>query len=355
MPYTAPTFEAIRSRFLRDIRSNLPDADITSDSDNHVRASSVSALAEGIHQQASWTARQVFPDTADFEELKKHAALRDVYPKSATSASGSAALTGTPGSVLPAGAQLRHVASGTLLVTTGAATIAAKGSASAPVSTVDAGVANNGLSGPATLISPPLGMGSGCVLSDLVGGTDDETPESLLSRYLDVLRNPPSGGNISDYKRWALTVDGVSTVLIIPKRRGGNTVDVVITSAGGPSSDAVIAACQAYIDSVAPAGADVWVFTPSVLLADVTFAIKPAIGFTRESLQAPVVTATRNVIYPLAPLETLYRQRLVAAVSVVPGVVDLALVTPTSNIVADSDPSLVAWVRIGNVSLVAMP
>lgn len=107
MPYVAPTFDAIRSRALRDIRALLPDADITSDSDNHVRASSVSAIAEGIHQQASWTARQIFPDTADFEELKKHAASRDVYQKSATTAGAGVSLTGTAGKVVPAASTLR--------------------------------------------------------------------------------------------------------------------------------------------------------------------------------------------------------------------------------------------------------
>jgi uncharacterized phage protein gp47/JayE len=354
MPYTAPTFESIRSRFLRDVRSKLPDADISTDSDNHVRASSVAALAEGIHQQASWTARQIFPDTADFEELKKHAALRDVYPKSATPASGLAALTGTAGTTLAAGSQLRHVATGAMLVTTLAVTFSASGAASAPVATTGTGIANNGLEGAATLISPPLGVSSNCTLSKLIGGTDDESPESLLSRYLDVLRNPPSGGNESDYRRWALSVDGVSTVLVIPKRRGGNTVDIVITSAGGPSSDAVIAACQAYINSVMPAGADVWVFTPAILLANIKLGMSVATGYTLESIFASASAALKAVIDPLSPREMLYRQRLVAAVSAVPGVVDINVITPVSNVDASNDPAIIGWVRLGSVSLVPL-
>lgn len=351
MAYDAPSFETIRTRGLREIRSLLPDADIGSDSDNYVRTSSVAAVAEGIHQQSSWTARQIFPDSADFDELKKHAATRGVYPKSATAAGSTVAIGGTVGFTLPASSQIRHVASGVLITTTAAVTIGTDGTADAPVATVTTGSALNGLEGAATLTSPPLGINSACTLSVLKGGTDDEKQESLLARYLDVLRSPPSGGNLADYRRWALSVNGVSTVLVIPKRRGGNAIDVVITSAGGPSSAAIIAACQAYIESVAPAGADIWVFTPAVLTVNLLLRFALASGYTLASLQSPVEAAAERVIDPLLPLETLYRIRLTAAVSSLAGVIDFDLVTPATNISVTDDPSVVRWIRLGTVTL----
>lgn len=351
MPYEAPTFDAIRSRALRDIRSQLPDADITTDSDNHVRASSVSAIAEGIHQQASWTARQIFPDSADFEELKRHAATRDVTPKSATSAGGVLTVTGKAGVVVSASLRVRHVASGLLLATDADVEIPSSGTATVAVTTVDTGSDLNGLDGACTFVSPPLNVDSACVLGETVGGTDDETQDSLLARYLDVLRYPPSGGSLADYRRWALAVDGVTTVLVIAKRRGGNSVDVVITSAGGPSSAGVIEACQAYIDSVAPAGADVWVFTPVVITADVTVRLALETGYALTDLDTPVATAAAGIISPLAPLETLYRQRLSAAIGNLAGVVDLEMVAPAANIYATADDGAVKWIRLGVVSL----
>lgn len=354
MPYIAPPFETIRTRALREIRSLVPDADITSDSDNFVRASSVSAVAEGIHQQGAWTARQIFPDSADFDELKKHAATRNVYPKSATVAGSTLALTGTVGVTLPVASQARHTASGIVLTTTAAATFDASGTAVAPVTTSETGAALNGLEGAATLSSPPLGVDSACTLAALKGATDDEKQESLLARYLDVLRNPPSGGNLHDYRRWALSVDGVSTVLVIPKRRGGNAIDVVITSAGGPSSVDIIATCQAYIESVAPAGADVWVFTPAVLSVDLALRLALSTGYTLDDLQEPVESAGAGVIDPLVPLETLYRIRLTAAISSLAGVVDFDLVTPAANVSASGDPAVVNWIRLGTVTLEPM-
>lgn len=354
MPYEAPPFDAIRSRALRDIRSQLPEADITSDSDNHVRASSVAAIAEGIHQQASWTARQIFPDSADFEELKRHAATRNVYPKSATPAGNSLEITGTVNAPVIAGLRVRHIASGEIFLTVAGVVIPASGVATVLVTSEETGSALNGLEGPCVFISPPLNVDSACTLTATVGGTDDESPESLLARYLDVLRNPPSGGSIADYRRWALSVNGVSTVRILPKRRGPNAIDVVITSAGGASSDAVIQACQAYIESVMPAGADVWVFTPQIVEVHIQARVKPAVGYTLESLQAPIENACKQVIEPVAPLETLYLIRVSSAISALGGVVDLVIEAPAGNVVTSADPAVVRWARFGSVLLLPM-
>lgn len=351
MPYEAPTFEAIRSRMLRDVRAQLPDADITSDSDNHVRASSVSAIAEGIHQQATWTARQIFPDSADFEELKRHAATRDVYAKSATASGGFLAVTGKAGATVGVSLKVRHTSTGVLFSTVVAVTIPASGKASVAVTSDDTGADLNGLEGACTFVSPPANVDSACVLTATVGGTDDESQESLLARYLDVLRNPPSGGTVADYRRWALSVDGVSTVLVIPKRRGGNAIDVVITSAGGPSSAAVIEACQAYINSVAPAGADVWVFTPIVISVNLSARLKLMAGYTLDDLKAPFATVAKSVIDPLLPLDTLYRQKLTAAISSLAGVIDFVLESPAANVSSAESNGAVRWVRLGDIAL----
>ncbi|WP_445677493.1 baseplate J/gp47 family protein [Pseudomonas putida] len=351
MPYVAPTFDAIRSRSLRDIRSQLPDADITSDSDYHVRASSVSAIAEGIHQQVSWTARQIFPDTADFEELKRHAATRGVHPKLATPAGGVLSVTGAAYAVIGPGLSVRHVASGLLFSTSSEVALSPSGSATLFVSAVDVGSSLNGLEGECVFISPPIGVDAACILAETFGGTDNETQESLLARYLDVLRNPPSGGNEADYRRWALSVDGVSTVLVLPKRRGGNAIDVVITSAGGPSTPVVISTCQGFIESVAPAGADIWVFTPEIINLDIRAQVKLAAGYSLESVQQPVESVCKQLIGPLTPLETLYWVRLASAISSSSGIIDLVLLAPTGNVQSSADPAVVKWVRFGSVQI----
>lgn len=73
-----------------------------------------------------------------------------------------------------------------------------------------------------------------------------------MDRLLDIIRRAPAGGNKYDYRRWAMSVDGVTAAYVYPLRRGLGTVDVVITSADGLPSAEIIAATQAYIDDVRP-------------------------------------------------------------------------------------------------------
>ncbi|MDF5865361.1 hypothetical protein P4113_24165 [Pseudomonas aeruginosa] len=97
MPFTVPSYDAIRNAILRDIRNQLPDAAVGSDSDNFVRAAGVGAAIEGVYQHQAWLYRQIWPDTADPDELEHHAANRGLKLKPAVAAVGSVTLTGTKG------------------------------------------------------------------------------------------------------------------------------------------------------------------------------------------------------------------------------------------------------------------
>nr|ELR5224534.1 phage tail protein [Providencia rettgeri] len=57
--FITPTFDQIRDTFLNDLKNQLPDADIGTDSDYFVRASSVASVALGIYQHQSWIVRQI--------------------------------------------------------------------------------------------------------------------------------------------------------------------------------------------------------------------------------------------------------------------------------------------------------
>ncbi len=58
--------------------------------------------------------------------------------------------------------------------------------------------------------------------------TTGETDAELLERYLDYIRNPPAGGNKSDYVKWAKEIDYVANAWCIPLGQGLGTVDVII-------------------------------------------------------------------------------------------------------------------------------
>ncbi|KES10430.1 hypothetical protein (DUF2349) [Snodgrassella alvi SCGC AB-598-O11] len=79
--HNIPTFEEIRNAILRDTVSLNPEADISSDSDNYIRASSLASCATGQYAHQAWILKQFFPDTADSDYLERHCNLRGIRRK----------------------------------------------------------------------------------------------------------------------------------------------------------------------------------------------------------------------------------------------------------------------------------
>lgn len=55
-----------------------------------------------------------------------------------------------------------------------------------------------------------------------------ESDSSLVERYLDDIRRPPTGGNQYDYMKWARSVDNVKDAYSFPLVQGIGSIDVVI-------------------------------------------------------------------------------------------------------------------------------
>jgi len=352
MPFAPPSYENIRDAILRNIRSLLPDADIGSDSDNFIRSAAVAASIEGLYQHQSWLFRQIFPDTADDAEVLHHAANRGIRPRAAVAATGIVQISGTPGAILDAGSVIRHVASGALLTTTAAVSVGSSGNALAPVIAQSVGVSANGLTGPVILTSPPLGIDSACTLVEgLVGGSDIEPPASVLARLLDVLRAPPAGGAAHDYKRWALEVDGVASATIFPRRRGANTVDVIITSQEGLPTAQVIAACAAHIDYLRPVTAEVFVYAPLVQVVAATANVELVDGYKLDDVQSAAQAAYEEELNALAPDVPLKRNRIGTILGNLAGVADYQVLTPVANVAPTTVAGAVGWIRPGAITL----
>lgn len=80
-------------------------------------------------------------------------------------------------------------------------------------------------------------------------GYDVETDAAYYARFLARIQTPPTSGNVSHYRSWALEVSGVGAVQVYPLGHGANTVDVVIVDTDGkPASSTLVAAVQAHID-----------------------------------------------------------------------------------------------------------
>lgn len=353
MAFIVPAFEVIRSDILRDIQNLNPDADITEDSDNWIRATSVASVATGLYQHQAWIVRQIFPDTADTEFLAWHARIRGVYRKAATTSSGTATVTGEPGAMADAGLTITR---GSLTyITTASIIIGTDGSASVGVQYSVAGTSGNTSSAASgTLSTVPAGFDSTVMIGTMTGGTDSETDASLLERLLDVIRRPPAGGNKYDYRRWALSVDGVTAAYVYPLRRGLGTVDVVITSAGGMPSDEIIAACQAYIDDKRPVTAkDTRVLAPTFRYVDINAAITVS-SITFDTGQAATIADLTTFINGLEPGDAFIKSQAEGVITNITGITDRAITEPAGNIMPAVDASVVEWLRAGEIEVTAL-
>ena len=348
MPHLTPKFEQIRDDQLRDIRNQRPDADITPDSDYHVRASAVASAIDGLYRDQRWIVRQIFADTADSDNLELHARTRGLRRKVATTATGNVTLTGEPGTPVNAGLEIRR--DSLAWVTTEEGTLPENGQLTVRASSSAAGTSGNMTSAlGATLVSAPYGIDSAVMVGVMAGGTEIETDAALLARYLELIRRPPAGGNQYDYRRWALEVDGVTGAFVYPLRRGLGTVDIAITSADGLPSAEIIAATQQYIDNVRPVTAsNTVIFAPTIKTVNFEFEMTlSGIGFDDATSQVNAIVTT--AVNRLQPGESLIRSQISALILTIPGVTDIDMIAPSRNVNAVISAAALEWIRMGTI------
>ncbi|EBN8660182.1 phage tail protein [Salmonella enterica] len=349
MAFITKDLATIRDDLLRDLKNQLPDADISEDSDFYARASSVASVAEGLYQHQSWIVRQIFPDTADSEYLLLHARTRGLSKRAATTAEGLAQITGTTGSKLSAGSSIQSdavscVTLDDITLTASTGTVRVRASLSGTAGNLSAPVA-------AELVSAPAGINSRVTLQVLTGGTDEETDASLLERLLDLIRRPPAGGNKYDYRRWALECDGVTGAYVYPLRRGLGTVDIAITSAGSLPSESVRKATQAHIDDLRPVTArDSLVLAPTQKTVDFDVIITPD-GILPDAARQEVIATIKNAVARIEPGQPLIKSQIEMLISLITGIADRKIITPADNVEAVVDKTHLEWLVCGNINV----
>lgn len=291
MAFARPTLTEIRDAAKADIDALLPGAD--SRLRRSVFGTLATAMAAGIHLVhgfVAWAVTQLLPDTATDEFLERHAALQDVDRKPATFATGDVDLTGANAAVLPAGAVLQR-SDGTEFTSDAVAVVAA-GVAVVTVTASEAGVDGNTAEGlTLTVVSPAPGIDAAATVAvgGIVAGADTEDDDSLRSRLLAKLREPPQGGSAGDYEKWALEIGGITRVFVFPLEGGPGKVVVRVVDDNGVASiapnGAKIAEVQAHIDVRRPVTADVIVAAPVEVAMDFTIQLVPDTAATRAAVE----------------------------------------------------------------------
>lgn len=223
----------------------------------------------------------IFPEWSYGEYLDAHAKSRGMTRKAATAATGEVTITGAENIIIPAGttvstASLNNEDPAVAYQTTEEATIPISGTVTVPIVCAQTGTVGN--TNPNTIIllgSTVVGIASVTNEEAVSGGTDEESDESLIERIeeYDQTQGDSYIGNISDYKRWAMSVSGVGNAAIIPAQDNSGLVTIVLTDAtGNPASSQLCTEVYDYIMSpddptqrVAPINAYLSVIAPETI------------------------------------------------------------------------------------------
>ncbi len=330
MPFKLPTPDDLAATFSGAMETNLPGAEVRSAAS--VLGTLARALALAIyplHLFAQWLSRQLFPDTAESENLERHASLWGISRSPAAVARGSLSCHGLPGTRLPAGTEL--TLGGQRVVTESAVLLDLSGSASVPVRALVAGTAGNQPPGaPAQPLSPLLGLDTLLTETGLSGGTELEAEEEWRDRLLDRIQQPPHGGSAADYTAWARQVPGVAQVAVHPEEFGPGTVGVCFSVFGAsplPSSEQV-SRVAAHLQTVRPVTARVSVQGVTPVEIPLHLALFPDSPRLRRDVEAAIL-----LFFATAPIgEPLFRSQLSEAISQVSGETAHRLLAPAEDI-----------------------
>lgn len=350
MPYVIPKLSKIRDDLLRDIKNLLPQADIGVDSDYYVRASSVASCVEGLYQHQSWIVKQIFPDTADTEFLEWHCAIRGLSRKPPVFAQGTAKVSGVAGTSVPLGTIIK-LQDGRRYETVRAFVIPDSGVGVVDIKAMLAGVSGNVLNEQGAFVQVNSNVDSTVLDIIVSGGLEQESDAELLSRLLELLRRPPAGGNKYDYKRWAMSVPGVSRAFVYPLRRGLGTVDVIIVSGRDLPSEDTIKAVQDYIDEVRPVTAKgALALAPTRKIVNINVQVSLS-GIDEQLFKQRLQDSLKELFSGLYPGNPLVRSKVEALISNLQGVSDRILVTPSENIEALVNSEVVEWIALGEIEV----
>lgn len=333
MPFSRPTLQELVNRTLADAQTRLGVDELVRREDLQVLTRVLAGASHGLHGFIDWLSQQVVFDTAEAEFLERWASIWGLTRLPAAAAVGSVTITGTSGTVVPAGTLMVR-ADGAEYETVGEVTLAG-GTATANVVALAAGQGGNAGAASALTISTPIAGVSSTVIvtaGALTGGADVESDDSLRARFIARIQAPPHGGAAHDYIAWAKEVAGVTRAWCYPQELGPGTVTVrfVRDDDASPIPDAAeVLAVQEHIDALRPVTAAVTVVAPIAVPLDCTIAIVPDTSAIRAAVEAELRDLLRREAEPGA---TILLSHIREAISLATGENDHVLTVPAADV-----------------------
>ncbi|MCB2190358.1 MAG: baseplate J/gp47 family protein [Deltaproteobacteria bacterium] len=335
MPFERPSLTELIAQADADIASRLPGADTTLRRSNLAVLARVSAGAvHGLYGYLGWLAKQLMPDTAEADYLARWAGIWGVQRKAATAATGAVTVSGTVGSVVPAGSVMQRSDLVRFAVVEEVTLAAA--TTTVEVRAEETGTdGNTAAAAPMSFVSPITGVNTVASVGEdgLSGGTDAENDAALLARLLLHIQEPPHGGSEADYEAWSLEISGVTRAWAYANYLGLGTVGVCFVmddKPGGIIPDAgEVEAVQAYIDELRPVTAQVTVFAPTPVELDFEISLTPDTTTVRAAVAAELADL---IAREAVPGGTLLISHIREAVSIAAGETDHVITSPAADV-----------------------
>lgn len=292
-----------------------------------------------VLRYVDYVAKQIKILTADEETLISWGRMFNVPRKSPTFSTGDIHFSGTPGTIVAQGTEVRRE-DGEIFISTEAAEGGEDGGIIIHVKAKNVGLSGNTEGGTSfKFVSPIAGIkNEGTAASEgLRGGFDLEKIESWRSRILERARTTPMNGSLADYVIWAKEVTGVTRAWSYSGEMGKGTVTVrfMMDDAyqDGIPQTTDIKKVLDYISAPSrkPATADVYVVAPKAVSNNIIISelnpntpeVKQAVINELKELYGGV-TETGGIIY-LSQIDK--------AISTATGEISHKTVFPTDNIV----------------------
>lgn len=192
-----------------------------------------------IHDHVAWWGRQYFVDTAEDENVQRHANIWGVSARPATFAVGKVDIEGAGGTQIPADLEIAG-SDGTIFKTTETAVIGPNGgvsvsivaSAAGPIGNLEAGIRLR------TVTAFPEINRIAVADGGFAGGAEAETPAELGAATMAHIRQRPHGGAGFDYPTWLREQFDVRAVKPETDWVGRGSVGVIIAMKDGTSARA---------------------------------------------------------------------------------------------------------------------
>lgn len=279
--YENMTYEKIKQNILDEITTDINKSEGTIINDI---VSPISLEMGKAYTEFEKILSLMFLDGMEGSYIDRKVSDYGIYRKAGTKAYCIVTFTGSNNTVIPFGALVQ--AGGGLLFQTVEEVTILNTSADVKVEALEIG--SNYNVDADTINNIPISINGVISVTNsigAVGGTDTETDESLLNRYLQQLQNPSTSGNTYNYKQWALEVQGVGGAKIFPLWNGPGTVKTVIVDSNKqPATEILVNETADHIEKMRPIGAEVTVKSASGINIDVSGTVTLASGYTLQKV-----------------------------------------------------------------------